>query len=226
MIELVNVVKEYKTSSGVLRAVDNVSFTIGKGERVGILGHNGSGKSTIVRLVGGVEMPTAGKIIRRMSVSWPLGFRGGIHPNLTAYDNIRFIARIYDRPYEELAASVEEFSELGKRLKDPVFTYSSGMRAKLSFGVSLGVEFDCYLIDEIVAFGDRHFRQKCRVELFEKRSDRALLIVSHLPNVIHEYCDNAIILRNGRFIERLPVDKNKAWRAEMRQRVESHSHSA
>jgi capsular polysaccharide transport system ATP-binding protein len=204
-------VKEYKTASGKIRAVDGISLTIKRGERVGLLGRNGSGKSTLIRLIGRVELPTRGKIVRRMSVSWPLAYRGGFQPYLSAYNNLRFLSRIYDRPFDEMCACVEEFTELGRRLKDPVHTYSSGMRAKLSFGVSLAIEFDCYLIDEVLAVGDRRFRKKCRVELFEKRSDRALLMATHQVGTIQRSCESAILIKDGRCIDTFDVKADGDW---------------
>jgi len=213
MIEIIDLVKEYKVhgSGSKIRALDGLSLGIDRGERIGVLGRNGSGKSTLIRLVGGVEVPTSGKIERKMSVSWPLAFRGGFHPNLSGYENLRFIARIYDRPFDALTSYVEDFSELGKRLKDPVGTYSSGMRAKLSFGVSLAIEFDCYLIDEVLAVGDQRFRQKCRVELFEKRRDRGLLMVSHQPATLQQTCEIGILIENGKHIDTFDIRADRKW---------------
>ena len=128
-----------------------------------LLGRNGAGKSTLIKLIGGVELPTAGKITRQMSVSWPLGFAGGFQGSLTGYDNARFIARIYNRSYKDLKVFVEYFTEMGRQLKMPVKTYSSGMRARLAFALSLAIEFDCYLIDEILLVGDQNFQRKCPI---------------------------------------------------------------
>jgi capsular polysaccharide transport system ATP-binding protein len=211
MIEITDLVKEYKVEGVKIRALDGLSLTIGRRERIGVLGRNGSGKSTLIRLLGGVELATSGKIKRKMSVSWPLAFRGGFHPNLSGDENLRFIARIYDRPFEPMYEYVEEFTELGKRLKDPVYTYSSGMRAKLSFGVSLAIEFDCYLIDEVLAVGDQRFRQKCRIELFEKRRDRALLIASHQTATIQQTCEIGILIQDGRHVDTFDIKADRKW---------------
>jgi len=164
---------------------------------VGLLGRNGAGKSTLIKLIGGVEMPTSGKISRTMSVSWPLGFSGGFQGSLTGYDNARFIARIYRRDYKDIRDFVEDFTEMGKQLKTPVKTYSSGMRARLAFALSLAIEFDCYLIDEIILVGDQNFQRKCQVEMFEKRQDRAMLIASHSPDFMKEFCSKAVIIDKG-----------------------------
>jgi hypothetical protein len=122
-----------------------------------------------------------------MSVSWPLGFAGGFQGSLTGLDNARFIARIYGRDYRELRDFVEDFSELGAHLKQPTKTYSSGMRARLAFALSLAIEFDCYLIDEVIMVGDQSFQRKCHYELFEKRSDRTLFLASHGIDIVRNF---------------------------------------
>jgi len=141
-------------------------------------------------------------------VSWPLGFGGGFQGSLTGYDNARFIARIYGREYNEIREFVEEFSELGNQLKMPVKTYSSGMRARLAFALSLTIEFACYLIDEVIMVGDADFHRKCHYELFEKRGDRALILASHSHDLIREFCDTALVLHQGQ--GHLYTDVNEA----------------
>lgn len=142
-------------------------------------------------------MPTQGKVVRKMSCSWPLGFTGGFQGSLTGYDNARFIARIYDKSYAEMRDFVEDFTELGNNLKMPVKIYSSGMRARLAFALSLAIEFDCYLIDEVIMVGDKNFQNKCKSEFFEKRNDRALLLASHSLELVKQYCNRAIVLNSG-----------------------------
>jgi capsular polysaccharide transport system ATP-binding protein len=186
----------------------NLDLQVSPGERVGLLGRNGAGKTTLIKLIGGVEMPTSGKVRREMSVSWPLGFGGGFQGSLTGYDNARFIARIYGTEYDEIRDFVEEFSELGTQLKMPVKTYSSGMRARLAFALSLTIEFACYLIDEVIMVGDADFHRKCHHELFEKRGDRALILASHSTDLIREFCDRAFVLHQGR--GRMYSDVNEA----------------
>jgi capsular polysaccharide transport system ATP-binding protein len=197
MIALENLNKYYRIRSGRRQILKNISFQIGKGERIGILGKNGSGKSTLIRLISGAELPSSGEIIRKMSVSWPLAFTGGFQGSLTGYDNIRFVCRVYNSPYENAIPFIEEFTNLGQYLREPVKTYSSGMTARLAFALSMAIEFDCFLIDEVIAVGDSDFQRKCHIELFEKRSDRAMIMVSHEPHMIREHCTRASVLRDG-----------------------------
>jgi len=189
--------KSYPMGRGRKKVLQGIDLEIAPGERIGILGRNGAGKSTLIKLIAGVEMPTSGTVKRKMTVSWPLGFNGGFQGSLTGYDNARFIARIYGREYNDLRDFVEDFTELGLQLKMPVKTYSSGMKARLAFALSLAIEFDCYLIDEIILVGDQNFQRKCHHELFEKRSDRALVLASHSSDVIRDYCGRAMIIHDG-----------------------------
>jgi capsular polysaccharide transport system ATP-binding protein len=198
MIECENLSKSYKMGSGRKQVFNALNLRINPGEHVGLLGRNGAGKTTLIKLLGGVEMPTSGKIHRGMTVSWPLGFGGGFQGSLTGYDNARFIARIYGHEYDEIRDFVEDFTELGPQLKMPVKTYSSGMKARLAFALSLTIEFDCYLIDEVIMVGDADFHRKCHYELFEKRGDRTLILASHSPDLIREFCDRALVLHQGR----------------------------
>lgn len=198
MIQCERLSKRYPMGSGYKQVFSNLDLEVSPGQRFGLLGRNGAGKTTLIKLIGGVEMPTSGKILRGMSVSWPLGFGGGFQGSLTGYDNARFISRIYGRKYDEIRDFVEDFTELGPQLKMPVKTYSSGMRARLAFALSLTIEFDCYLIDEVILVGDADFHRKCHYELFEKRADRALILASHSPDLIREFCERALVLHQGR----------------------------
>ena len=197
MITLDNVCKTYDTRQGPRSVLKNINLRITKGEKIGILGRNGAGKSTLIRMMSGAELPTSGHIHRGISVSWPLAFGGAFQGSLTGLDNLRFICRVYDVAIEPAIAFVEEFSELGSYLREPVKKYSSGMRARLAFAVSMAVEFDCFLIDEIIAVGDDRFHEKCRIELFEKRADRAMIIVSHSAAYIRDHCQHAAVLIDG-----------------------------
>jgi capsular polysaccharide transport system ATP-binding protein len=157
-------------------------------------------------MISGAEMPTSGSIHRGISVSWPLAFGGAFQGTLTGLDNLRFICRVYGASTDDKIPFVQEFSELGQYLYEPVKTYSAGMRARLAFAISLVVEFDCFLIDEIVAVGDARFQEKCRYELFEKRKDRAMILVSHDPGFIRAHCEHASVLEEGRLTSFAKVD--------------------
>lgn len=203
--------KAYATSSGLTTVLDGVDLTIAKGEAIGILGRNGAGKSTLVRIIGGAETPDAGQIERKMSVSWPLAFSGGFQSGLTGLDNLRFICRIYGVDPDACLPFVYDFTELGVYLKEPIRTYSSGMRARLAFASSMVVDFDCYLVDEIVAVGDSRFQAKCHEELFVKRADRARIIVSHDPGYIRSHCQRAAVLQAGKLHQFDSVDDAYAY---------------
>jgi capsular polysaccharide transport system ATP-binding protein len=197
MIVCHNLSKAYKHGSMVKRVLNDVNLTVNRGDRLALLGRNGAGKSTLIKLIGGVEMPTSGRVSRTMSISWPLGFSGGFQGSLTGFDNARFIARIYRREYSHIRGFVEEFSELGAQLRMPVKTYSSGMRARLAFALSLAIDFECYLIDEIILVGDQNFARKCRYELLEKRGDRTMILASHSTDLVREFCNRALLIHKG-----------------------------
>ncbi|MEX3693368.1 ABC transporter ATP-binding protein [Paraburkholderia sp. BR14263] len=198
MISLQRVTKWYGSSAGRRRVLDDVSFELARGQRIGILGANGAGKSTLIRVLAGVEHASSGSIYRGMSLSWPLAFSGGFQSSLTGLDNLRFIARIYRRDEARMRSFVDDFAQLGPYLKEPVKVYSSGMRARLAFALSIAVEFDCFLVDEVIAVGDQTFQERCREELFVKRRDRSMILVSHDPNLVRQHCDLAAILDRGR----------------------------
>lgn len=215
MIILRDVVKTYPTRSGPNVVLDHVNLTVHPSQKVGILGRNGAGKSTMIRIISGAERPTSGTITRGMSVSWPLAFGGAFQGTLTGLDNLRFICRVYGTSSDDKVPFVEEFSELGKYLREPVKSYSAGMRARLAFAISMVIEFDCFLIDEIVAVGDARFHEKCRVELFEKRSDRAMIIVSHDAHFIRDHCHAASVLHEGHLRSFASVDEAFDYYTEM-----------
>ncbi|KQM18289.1 ABC transporter ATP-binding protein [Novosphingobium sp. Leaf2] len=210
MISCINLKKNYRVGHTEKRVLKGVNLSIAPGDRIGLLGRNGAGKSTMIKLIGGVEMPTSGKVHREMTCSWPLGFNGGFQGSLTGYDNARFIARIYGKDYSEMRQFVEDFTELGRQLRMPVKTYSSGMRARLAFALSLAIEFDCYLIDEVILVGDKNFQEKCHYELFERRKDRAILLASHSMDSIKEFCNKSAVLQDGLLTEYDNVDEGLA----------------
>jgi len=199
MISCIDITHEYPAHGGRRRVLDHVNFDLEPGQKLGILGRNGAGKSTLVRIIGGVEIPTAGEVRRSMSVSWPLAFSGAFQGSLSGIDNLRFICRIYNLDYDSTRAFVDDFAELGRQLGEPVKTYSSGMRARLAFALTIAIEFDCYLIDEVIMVGDARFTRRCQEELFEKRGDRSIILVSHEMNFIRTVCDSAAVIHNSHF---------------------------
>lgn len=200
MIEVDHVSKIYPTRTGPRLVLDDISFKLARGEKLGILGRNGAGKSTLIRLVSGAERPTSGRVVQEMSVSWPLAFGGAFQNALTGLDNVRFISRVYNQDYAKNLDFVYEFTELGLYLREPVRSYSSGMRARLAFAISMIIEFECYLIDEISAVGDAKFHEKCAVELFHKRGDRAMFIISHDAEYIRHHCGKFAVLNEGKLL--------------------------
>ena len=206
-----HVSKNYPTRMGQVPVLRDISFTVAPGEKIAILGRNGAGKSTLVRLISGAERPSSGRIQCDMTVSWPLAFGGAFQSTLTGLDNMRFICRLYGLDWKERVAFVEDFSELGHYLREPVRSYSSGMRARLAFAISMVVEFDCFLIDEIIAVGDARFHQKCHIELFERRADRAMIIVSHDAPYIRDHCDKVGVLHDGHLSMFNDIDEGYAY---------------
>ncbi|WP_234731124.1 ABC transporter ATP-binding protein [Acidocella facilis] len=198
MIRIENLSKIYETHAGPKVVFKDVNLTIRPGEKWGFLGRNGAGKSTLVRLISGAERPSGGRIIRGMSVSWPLAFGGAFHGALTGRDNLRFVCRIYQADIEKATKFAEAFAELGPYFDEQVKKYSSGMRSRLAFSLSMAVDFDCFLIDEIVAVGDSRFHQKCEVELFERRAAKTMIIVSHDIHYIKQHCTHAAVVGGGR----------------------------
>jgi len=198
-VTLDRLVKVYEGETGPVKVLDGISFSIGPGEKIAVLGKNGAGKSTLVKLVGGVEKPTSGHVQRGLKMSWPLSFGGGgLQAQMSGLDNIRFIARLYGRSVMETIDFVSDFSEIDRHLRYPVKTYSSGMRMRLAFSLTLAVDFECYLIDEVLGVGDQRFQKKCRDALFGERGHCAMILVSHHRQTVLEYCSKALVLKRGR----------------------------
>lgn len=207
MIAIENVSKFYWTRQGRRLILEKINFQLERGNHVGILGRNGAGKSTLIRLLSGAEMPSSGRIVRGMSISWPLAFGGAFQPHLTGLDNLKFVCRIYGVDYRKKVEFVEQFTELGMYFREPVSHYSMGMATRLAFALSMAVEFDCFLIDETMVVGDARFHERCHDELFVKRRDRAFILVSHDPNVIRAHCDTACVLHQGRMYQFESIDE-------------------
>jgi capsular polysaccharide transport system ATP-binding protein len=196
MIRLDNVVKFYRLREGRKVVLRNLTATFPK-TNVAILGANGAGKSTLLRLIAGTELPDSGTVLREGRISWPLGFAGSFNGTLSGAENVRFVARIYGEDTERVLEFVEAFSELGEFFRMPVSSYSSGMRARLAFGVSMAVAFDYYLVDEITAVGDDKFRQKCFTTFKEKLAHSSIIMISHSKATLKQYCQFGAVLHEG-----------------------------
>jgi len=197
MIALEHVSKSYRVTHGWHRVLNDVTCRFPKGRNVGILGLNGAGKSTLLRLIGGVEPPDSGDIYRSCSVSWPIAFTGAFPPTLTGRENARFVARLYGVPPGQVEAFAEDFTELGEYFDEQVLTYSSGMRARLGFAVSIAVKFDCYLLDEATSVGDWRFTAKCLRAFRERREESSVIMVSHNQETVRQTCDMGAVLASG-----------------------------
>lgn len=207
MIEFIDVSKRYRTAKGFNQVLNPCSLRFPLGRNIGLLGVNGAGKSTLLKMIAGAESPTSGKIVRNVKMSWPLGFSGGFNGSMTGFENLRFVSRIYGANIKQVMEFVEDFSELGDYLNMPIRSYSSGMKARLAFGLSMAIDFDCYLVDEITGVGDRRFQDKCR-DAFKERSEKSsLIMVSHSMPTLKEHCDLGLVLSDGklRFFE--DIDK-------------------
>lgn len=200
MIRFEHVSKTYHLRKFEKLVFADLNFTIEKGDSIGICGANGAGKSTLMRLIAGVEQPTTGKVTRSMTTSWPIGYGNAFQSSLTGADNARFISRIYNRDEKELLDFVEDFAQLGPYLHQPVSTYSAGMNARLAFGISLAVDFDCYLVDEVTAAGDERFRKRSEEALISRRDNATLVMISHDPGTLQAYCRRGAVLYGGALI--------------------------
>jgi len=206
MIRLENITKSYVTDGHKKVVLDHASVHIDTSLAYGIFGPNGSGKSTTLRLIAGTELPNSGKIRKDVRTSWPLGFAGGFHPLMTGRENITFVARIYGADLRGVIDFVEYFADLGHHLDLPVRTYSSGMQARLGFGLSMAIEFECYLVDEITAVGDSRFQLRCAAALAERKNKSTLVMVSHDVGTIKKYCERGLVLHRGQFLHFSNVD--------------------
>ncbi len=200
MITLENVTKYYKTAAHRRYILRNQSMHFAAGRSYGLLGVNGAGKSTTMRLISGAELPNRGRVHRRVRVSWPLGFANGLHPELSGKENLKFVARAYGEDFHRVLRFVAEFAEIGSYLNEPLRTYSSGMMARFAFGLSMAIEFDCYLVDEITAVGDSNFQRRCRDAFRARREKADVIMISHDMNTIKDYCDVAIVLMDGHMV--------------------------
>lgn len=197
MVRLENLTKTFVLRGQRKTVVQNVTVTFPSRTGVAILGRNGAGKTTLLKMIAGTMEPTSGRILSSGTVSWPVGFAGSFHPELTGAQNVRFIARIYGVDTDELIQFVEDFAELGKHFHLPFRTYSSGMRSRLTFGASMGIPFGTYLIDEVTSVGDAAFRAKSNAYLTARLKDAGAIMVSHSMPMLRSICSVGVVLENG-----------------------------
>ena len=202
MIKIENLTKSYRTPTGRHYVFKDLNIEIPSGKSVAFIGRNGAGKSTLLRMIGGIDRPDSGKIITNKTISWPVGLAGGFQGSITRRENVKFVARLYAKQEElkEKIEFVEEFAELGKYFDMPIKTYSSGMRSRLGFGLSMAFKFDYYIVDEVTAVGDARFKEKCAQLFKERHKESSFLMVSHSLNSLKEFCDVAIVFKNSYII--------------------------
>lgn len=207
MIALENLTKVFRLEGTAKTVADNITAVFPSGRSVGLLGRNGAGKSTLLQMIAGTILPTSGRIVTTGTISWPVGFAGSFHPDLTGIQNTRFVARIYGADTDELVHFVEDFAGLGVHFRLPVRTYSSGMRSRLAFGISMGIDFDTYLVDEITSVGDNAFRKKSEMVFSQRLEKAGAVIVSHSLGFVQRVCRHGAVLEDGRIDYYTDIDE-------------------
>lgn len=202
MIKLDRITKSYLLSGGKRHFVfKDLSFIFPEGANIGLIGPNGAGKSTLMNILGGIDIPDKGRVITNKSISWPVGLSGGLQGSLTARDNVKFVSRVYGytgKEMQEKVRYVEEFAEIGEYFDQPIKTFSSGMRSRVTFGLSMAFDFDYYLIDEAGAVGDANFRKKSMSVYEEKLKSGNVILVSHNMNEVRSLCDHIVLISGGK----------------------------
>jgi capsular polysaccharide transport system ATP-binding protein len=198
MIRFENLTKSFQLKGERKVVIDNLNLTLPSGRSLALLGRNGAGKSTLLQIIAGTLQPDHGRVVSDGTISWPVGLSGSFHKELTGAENVRFIARIYGVDTDDLVAFVEDFAELGKFYHMPMRSYSSGMRSRLTFGASMGIKFDTYLVDEVTAVGDRAFKRKSRALFADRMKHSSAIMVNHSMGQVRQFCDAGIVLESGR----------------------------
>lgn len=197
MIRFENLTKSFMVRGQRKLVIDNLNLTLPTGRSLALLGRNGAGKSTLLQMIAGTMRPDEGRIVSDGSISWPVGFGGSFHGELTGAQNVRFVARIYGVDTESLLDFVDDFAELGRFYHMPVRAYSSGMKSRLTFGASMGIRFDTYLVDEVTAVGDASFKRKSRAVFIDRMRHSSAIMVSHSMGQLRKFCNAGIVLENG-----------------------------
>lgn len=198
MIRFQHVHKSFDTRASHKVVANDINAVFPSGTCVALLGRNGAGKSTLMQMIGGTVKPDSGQVKVKGSISWPVGFSGSFHRDLTGAQNTRFIARVYGIDTDSLLAFVEDFAELGGHFHMPVRSYSSGMRSRLAFGVSIGIPFDTYLVDEVTSVGDAAFKLKSRLVFLERLKTSGAVVITHSMAQVRKMCDTGAVLENGK----------------------------
>lgn len=198
MIALERLCKAYVLNGQRREVARDITFTFPAGECVGLLGRNGAGKSSLLKMIAGTMDPDSGTIRSEGTVSWPVGFAGSFHPEMTGAQNTRFVARLYGVDTEEMLAFVEGFADLGQHFHLPFRSYSAGMRSRLAFGVSMAIRFDTYLIDEVTSVGDGAFKARSQQVLTQRLDSSGAIVVSHSMQLLRNICTSGVVLENGR----------------------------
>lgn len=207
MIRLENLTKFYRIKGRKTLVADNINAVFPTGSSVALLGRNGAGKSTLLRVIAGTASPNAGRVTSDGTISWPVGFAGSFHGELTGAQNVRFVARIYGVDTDELVDYVQDFAELGQHFHQPFSSYSSGMRSRLAMGTSMGIYFDTYLVDEVTSVGDADFRVKSQRVFNERMRNSGAIVVSHSMPMIREMCTMGAVLDRGRLLVYKDLDE-------------------
>ena len=197
MIRFEHLTKSFRMRGERQLVIDNLNLTLPTGKSLALLGRNGAGKTTLLQMIAGTMRPDSGRIVSDGTISWPVGFGGSFHRDLTGAQNVRFIARIYGVDTESLLAFVDDFAELGKFFHMPIMAYSSGMKSRLAFGVSMGIRFDTYLVDEVTAVGDATFKRKSRAVFLDRMQHSSAIMVSHSMSQLRLFCNAGIVLERG-----------------------------
>ncbi len=198
MIRLENLTKIYRTGGQAKVVARDMNAVFPTGAAVALLGRNGAGKSSLLRIIAGSMDPTSGRVVSDGTISWLVGFAGSFHPDLTGLQNTRFVARVYGVDSDALVDFVEEFAELRDHFRMPTRTYSSGMKSRLAFGLSMGIRFDTYLVDEVTAVGDAGFRRKSEALFRERMSVSGAILVSHSMPMLRRNCTSGAVIDRGR----------------------------
>ncbi|MAW08479.1 MAG: ABC transporter ATP-binding protein [Halobacteriovoraceae bacterium] len=198
MIRFENLTKSFWVNGKRKIVINNLNLTLPTGRSLALLGRNGAGKSTLLEIIAGIQRPDHGRVVTDGSLSWPVGLGSSFHKDLSGVENVRFIARVYGVDTDDLVAFVQEFAELGPAFYMPMRTYSSGMKSRLTFGASMGVKFDTYLVDEVTAVGDKSFKDKSRAVFADRMKTSSAIMVNHSMSQVREFCDAGVVLEKGR----------------------------